>query len=413
MTTRKQMLVALAGLATASVALAQTDSTRAYAAELVNDATVRSSYLANGNAGHEKGKFYMADANKENVLNIGGQIQFQFHLNSRDDDAGLDDNDNDLTTGFQTRRTKLELSGKVANKFGYKILGAFDRDGGSFELEDAFVSYDFGEGWEVMWGQFKVPFLREESVSSKYQLAGDRSITNEAFNQDRSQGIQLGYTAEQFRFMAALSDGARTVNTPFDSEAEADYAITARGEFMWSGNDWSRFSDFTSWRGNDFTGMAGAAVHWQDGGETVATTDAEFLGLTADVSVEGNGWNAFAAAIWQRAEVDGSDETDDFGVVVQGGIFVADQWELFGRYDIIIPDDDRAADVDNFSTITVGTNYYVIPNSHVARFTLDLQWFLDEQGNTGGIVPTSNGTGLLESGEDSQWDLRATFQLLF
>lgn len=37
--------------------------------------------------------------------------------------------------------------------------------------------------------------------------------------------------------MGAMSDGLGTLNTPYTSAAESDYAFSARGEFKW-GDDW-------------------------------------------------------------------------------------------------------------------------------------------------------------------------------
>src|SRR5690606_4812353 len=123
----------------------------------------RSSLLAGGSGGHD-GNFYLADDAGNFRLNVSGQIQFRYVIGFRDEDNA----DDDFTTGFQTRRTKLEFSGHVVNpNWTYKVVGAFDRDGGSFNLEDAYVGYNFGNGWRVKMGQFKAPFLREELVSSK------------------------------------------------------------------------------------------------------------------------------------------------------------------------------------------------------------------------------------------------------
>lgn len=103
---------------------------------------------------------------------------------------------------------------------------------------------------------------------------------------------------------------------------------------------------------------------------------------------------------------------DDFGVVLQGGIFVADQWELFGRYDVSIPDDnDRAGDFSAFSTITLGVNHYLTPESQAAKLTIDALYTPDKQSES--ITPASTITGVLADSEGDQFNLRLQFQLVF
>lgn len=405
-----------AGLATiASAQDPSVDQSRAELANMKADAANRTSLLAAGaDGGHDEKGFYMADGDNYR-LNVGGQIQFRYNMNFRDDDSAGDDDD--FTHGFQTRRTKLEFWGNVINpNLHYKIQGAFDRDeGGGFGLEDAWVAYDFNENVTLTWGQFKSPFLREELVSSKYQLAADRSVVNEVFNQDRSQGIQLEWHNDNLRVLGAFTDGFNTDNTDFNSAAEADWALTGRLEYNTLGN-WSQFKDFTSWRTADRVGaIFGVAGHWQTAGDTGGTggTDVDAWGLTADIGVEGKGWNAFGAIVWQNVDIDGAGDTDDWGWLIQAGIFLTNKDEIFGRFDMVIPDDDRGAADDDFSTITIGWNHYFVEESHAAKFTLDLQWFLDEQDESSSVVGADTGINLLADSEDSQFGIRAQFQLLF
>jgi hypothetical protein len=317
--------------------------------------------------------------------------------------------DEDTTTGFQARRTKIWAKGNVAENWGFKVQGNFNRDGGDFELEDAYITNDINDSWSWQFGQFRLPLLREDSVSSANQLAVERSLTNEVFRQNRSQGVQFNYTGDAFRFMGAFSDGLRTQNTDFNSMAEADYALTGRFEWKWAG-DWAQFEDFTSWQGDDNAGMLGAAIHYQGGGETGGpTADIDVLRATADISFEGNGWNAFGAFIYDDTEPDGFDSTTNYGWLVQGGVFLNEQWELFGRYDMTMPDDDL--DLDDFSTITAGVNYYITPQSHAVKFTGDVQYFLDEV--DGGLTVITTGAGNLPDDSDGQFVIRLQFQLVF
>lgn len=392
------------------------DEVRALVAEATSDAQSRTSLLSGADGGHD-GDFFLASEGFR--LEVGGQMQFRYIANFRDED----DSD-DFDTGFQARRTKVWFEGTVHENFGYKVVGGFDRDGGEFSLEDAFVTYEFDNGFELMGGQFKLPVLWEESTSSSRQLAVERSIMNEVFNQDRSQGVQGTYTAEQWRVQAAFSDGIASDNTDFNSAGEADYAFTGRFDFIFGDDaDWRRFRDFTSERGQGFAGRVGAAAHYQQmtlgkGSQTGDPADIDVTSLlyTFDAQLEGDGWNAFGAFVGNWAEASsaaGDDDFHDFGVVLQGGYRVTERTEIFGRWDAIFADDDRNLDEDTFNFITAGVNHYLA--GHAVKATADIVYALEETDDlVGGFNGFPNdGAGMLGSMEDSEIALRLQFQLLF
>ena len=376
---------------------AQTDASRAYVAELRADAVSRTSALA-------------AEPEAFSVK-VTGQIQFRYIYT----DAGELGGDEDTAVGFQNRRTKLGFSGNVIDKtWEYQVLAAFNRATGEPILENALVKKSMESGWYIQFGQFKLPFLREENLSSTRQLTADRSATNNFFTQAYSQGIEVGTGGagdDRFRFAGAFSDGLRSANTDIGMNP-ADYALSGRAEYLVAG-DWKQFRQFTSFRNADFGALLGGAVHWQTGGETLGTPDVDVLSATADLSVVGDGWNAYAAGIWAGADPGNGAETDDFGLVVQGGFFVTDRTELFARYDAILADDDR--DLDDFHTLTAGVNHYIVPESHAAKLTVDVQYLFDAPAES--LTPSASslrGIGVLAGDQDDgQLAVRAQFQLLF
>jgi hypothetical protein len=387
------------GLTASAQAQSTLDTSRAYSAELLADSAGRTSTLAQPAAP---------------LVQIGGQIQFRYLINFRDEvpvvPGGAEEND--VSTGFQTRRTKLEAKGEVSDGWSYFVQINADEDGGSVGLQEAWVKYQINEQSTLQWGQLKLPLLREELVSSKRQLAAERSVTNEVFTQDRSQGVQYGWDGESMRFRVAFSDGLDTENTDFNSAGEADFAFTGRFEYKGSG-DWKQFDDFTSWQGSPFAWMVGGAAHYQNGGSTNNSFDHDLVQVTVDGSLEGNGWNAFAAFIYRMADITGSIDADDYGFLVQGGVFLNPQWELFGRLDWINADGVFAPAGEDFTSITAGVNYYVIPESHAAKFTGDFVYFVDNPSETAIVFSPDTGVGLLDTAEDGQFVIRLQFQLLF
>lgn len=281
---------------------ANVDEVRALVAEMMSDAQTRSSLLQSGaTAGHD-GKFFLASPDGNFRLNIGGQMQFRYYAAFLD--SGNDPTVDEFNSGFEMRRAKLTFAGNIfdPNMF-YEITGAFSQGneaagangtntgtGASFRLENAFFGYDWDNGFTARAGQFKLPFLREELVSSKYQLVIDRSVLNEEFNQGYSQGIELSYKKDWFGGYLALSDGFASSNTPFNATGTnlADFAITARVEMLLAG-DWKQFKEFTSPRGSEFAMMLGVAAHWQQAQDKPASNQPQALPYTVDLSLEGDG----------------------------------------------------------------------------------------------------------------------------
>ncbi|MEM9372664.1 MAG: porin, partial [Planctomycetota bacterium] len=350
--------------------------------------------------------------NKGSDLEIGIQTQFRYMVNSRDDSSGSL-GDSDTTIGFNMRRAKVELKGPVTDSIKGKLKISFDRDGGSAKVEDVYVDWKVSDDVTIRIGQFKLPALREESVSSKRQLAVERSATNETFNQDRSQGIQASFGGDDWRGKVAFSDGFGSKNTPFNSSSEADYAFTGRFEYKLGDATWKQFDQFTSFRGAAAGALIGAAVHWQTMGETnpATTPETDMFLFTADVSYVADGWNLFGAFIFSNTDGGPGADFDDNGAVVQGGIFVTEQTELYARWDAVFSDSARGMTGDDFNSISFGVNHYLVPESHAAKLTLGAGFTLDP--TTTSIVSTSDGHNLLADSDDGQFSLIAQAQFLF
>jgi len=391
---------ALAALLVSSAgAMAGSDSLRlSRSYELANSAAEYSSVLNETNLSDVK---------------VSVQIQARYQFNSRDDaSTTLALPDDDTTMGFSMRRAKIGISGNVTDNIKASVKFGFSRSTGAAALEDANATWKINDDVSIKVGQFKSAVLREENMSSSKQLASDRSGVNETFNQDFSQGIELQFGGDAWRAKVGFNDGFNTDNTAFNAAAEADYGVSARAELLVGDATWDQFKQFTSFRGSNAGGMIGAAIHMESRGDTnpsfTPTTD--MTTGTVDFSWVDDGWNFFAAGVWRSMDT-GAVEFDDYGVVAQGGFFVSDQNEIFARYDAVLPDDDRGATGDEFNSVTVGWNHYMVPESHAAKFTLDLRYYLDA--TTTSIVSTSDGHNLLADSEDGQFGLTAQMQFLF
>lgn len=394
---QNKFLVMLAGAALglgSSAVLAQSDAELAKSAELKADALTKTQYMAKANG------FTITDGT--NKMRVSGFTQFRYNLNWRDDPSGAAGapHDSGFTNGFEMPRTRIIFSGNVLDpNLSFKVEGQFsDGNGdGGFGLLDAFTAYKFSDEFTVAGGQFQIPLMREW-YSSPFGVQGaDYSVVTQAFSPGYSQGVWGTYQSDAFKAIFGLDDGMRAANTGYASPLEADYGLFARLEGKLSG-DWNRFNEFASWKSDSgMASMIGGGLHYQHNGNTAhpgsgAVPQAQLIQYTIDASFEFGGGNLYGAFVGLHSDPDdgGGSSLDDFGVQLQGGFFVAEQDELFGRWDWLIPDDDRSAggNDDDFHVLTFGWNHYLVPDSNAAKFTAEMSWFLNEIDSAAGLAGT-------------------------
>lgn len=418
------VLSAMSGLAMGQSGL---DLDRAYATQLRSDAETRSSLLGNTNSAN---------------LDIEVMTQFRYMFNSRDELTPGALGDDDTTMGFDTPRTQVRLSGSVTDDISALIVFDFGsaENGtaqGTANLLVAQGAWTLNDNWTLLFGQWHVPVMSSENFAPEHTLAVEKSFTNEFFNVGYSQGLALAYGGDNFKFVGAFCDGAEYItnygavsNSAFNAPGESDVSLTARVDWLVEGT-WDQFADATSWRGSNYGVKLGGAFHWQTQGDTnpsdnsggtIPGYDDTTVSLwTLDAQVEGDGWNAMAQYVGHDVDISATTDVSytNHGFILQGGMFVSDQVELFGRYDIIMLDDALVAanTDDNYQSITAGMNYYLVPESHAAKFTLDAVFTLDESTNIdaiyGGVGSNDpSATGLLGL-SDSEFLLRGQLTLVF
>lgn len=413
--------------------------------EVISDADGRASFVEGGlTAGHRDGHFFIASDDGNFLLQPNGWVQSRYIWNYRNE-TFADPEQRRHTRGFEITRAKLGFQGhvfdprltygvrgnftpdrrvaQVTDEFAFPIQDGVDVFGerDRFSLEEAWFGFEFADGWQIKGGQFKAPFLREELVYSKNQLAIERSAVSQLFTAGYAQGLQLGYTADMFRAHAMFHDGGNSANTSFNrtpAQGARDFALAGRVEALLAGS-WAQFADFTTWTDDEFGLMLGAAVNYENaaGGGFIQQNDV--LAWTVDASVEAPqamGFNAFAAVIGNHPQSRGQQSTgatnvDQWGLVGQAGVYaIPDTLEVFGRWeylDLMDQTTDGAMDINSSKThtLTVGTNYYLY--GHSAKASLDLVWLLD---------PSPFGftdQGVLPSGDRDQLAVRTQFQFAF
>ena len=425
--------------------------------DVLSDADTRANLQGSAaTAGYNDG-FFIASPDGNFKLKINGELQNRFAYNwlstrSMANSQIFNVSGQPVSTfnsegvakaawGFEVRRAKLEFSGHIVDPgwqyaltlayqqfFGsneFPVSGANgansttgtlsagggvsggDNYAGGFTLENAYIERDLGAGFSVQVGQFKSPFLHEWLVSSRDQMAAERSIVNTMFSTGWTQGLQLNWHNDQFRTMLSYNDGANNANlgatsgtsgfsTGNEGAGFTSWAFTGRGEWVAFGN-WKQFTDFSSMRGEGAGLLIGAAMNWQSGGQFATSTvesnptnepqsgnaDATFLAWTVDATWELGGASLYGAWIMNTAYANiwGQSSINSFGSIVQGAYFISDAVELFARWEWMntqttpsnVAGDDVAFNtaydgfVNNIGTI--GMNWYIKGRS--IKFTSD------------------------------------------
>lgn len=418
------------------------DQIRGLVQDVLADADTRSSLLQGGpTAGHD-GHFFLASPDGNYRLNVGGLLQAGFVYNNHDTDDGAGGDED--RWGFEMKRTQLSFWGHVVNpNWMYKIEGEFSRgstsvdpdddgnDSGffldlggagtssesdcSFCLLDAWIAHNCGNGLVVYVGQYKAPFLHEEMVDDQYSLAYDRSAISEAFTSSFVQGIMVHYRQDVWEIYGSFDDGPRSSNSTALSY-DTEFSFHARANWLIAGT-WEQQAQHTSPRGQEFGARLGGAIRYMM--EEFGTPgpgafgEAELFSWTIDGSVHFGGASLMAAIVGNMVDFEaaGSPDFDPWGIMVQGGFYLTDEWEIFGRFEWADPD---IAGVEDLTLLTFGVNYYFAGQQ--VKWTADIVIGLEEIDP--GWVGTFNAGDLIglvgdAGGNDGQIALRTQLQLVF
>ncbi len=437
--------------------------------DVLADADTRASLLDSGlTAGHNGEHFFLASDDGNFLMEIFGQVQFRYQFNNANDTAaGANPNIQEDLDGFSVRRAKLGFKGNLFGpEFTYKVQGNFNTglnafgvgEDGDFELEDAWIAWNFYEGWTVRAGQFKGPFMRDELVDSKHQLAVERSVITDILGVDRTQGVELSWQGDPgagypIRAAAMLHDGSYGANhdevlqggalnllglPPVGFGDRYDIGIGGRAEVLLAGS-WSQFDDYTSWSTDEMGLLIGAAINYDESAGSTTLTLPDILKWTVDVSAEFpslNGLNVTVAYTGvdahDNSDTGGAGDIDPWAVMAQAGIFILpDEWDVFVRYEYFDADLEGSpafgpGTEDEVNILTVGTNYYM--QKHALKLSLDVVYAfegtLQPLGGVGGaaglgLLPIDGiNNGMVVSGntandDDEQIAVRAQVQFLF
>ena len=422
---------------------------RALVYDVLEDADTRASTLNGGMTAGWNDGFFLSSPDGRFLMMIDGQLQFRYIMGRRRQVNAFDQTDR-YRDGFEITRSRLTFSGHVFNPdITYLFRTDMTRNEpglvtGLAFLQDAWIRFQLNNEWGLRIGQFKLPFNREELVSSKYQLAVERSLINENINVGRSQGVELATANATQRFNVAFTDGGEdpfalgrlgdgtsvisVVRDQTNTNAQlglSDWSFTMRYEHLLAGT-WDQFEDLTSPVGESYGAMFGIAGHAQQGeGGTTGEASQWFAG-SVDLSFEWGGANAFISLTHHDVETqfNAIGQMDVTGFVAQGGFYITPKAELFARFEYgnfswdferrgILGDVIEPKKKTDLGIATIGMNYYI--DGHDIKLTTDLGVAWDRIDDVWANAPEQSITGFSTEtdGNRRQIIFRAQLQLLF
>lgn len=339
------------------------------------------------------GGFTVAGDDAETGLDIGGRLQFRYTAT-----ASPETPSDDGAFGFSFRRLRIYFDYHLGDLHLVAKIGSPNING--MKLIEAFATKRFGDDWTISGGQIRLAFNREMWVSSKRQLAVDRtSIANNinAGGSDKIHGVEFKYQAEPVRVFFTLGEGVDSDGKTFNGPG-SEWSVTIRGEILLVGDNFKQFKQYTAPRGTKPGLLLGGAVHVQH------TPDAgERFAWTADLGYQASGFNAMIMGGGHTAEDrNASGEPESlYGVAGHVGIYATEDIEPFARYEW-----GTASDGPDLNVATMGVNWYIA--GQALKMTVDAGVAFE------GVGPAfnRNSDGLLES-TATRYVLRGQMQFLF
>jgi len=342
-----------------------------------------------------KGLFNLVGQDSTWTMKIAARMQFL--------GTALFEDGESTKTNFLVRRARLKFDGfAFSPKLKYKLeLGLSNRDiAGASQFTgyapryilDAVIKYNFAPGFELWFGQTKLPGNRERVISSGNLQQVDRSLLNSRFNIDRDLGIQLRHKSNLsdtfvMREIFSISQGEGR-NITFGNLG--GHQFTGRLEFLplgefkskgdYSGSDLKREEKPKLAIGVTYDHNNNAVKNRSNQGSYMETEngfyETNINTLFVDAMFKYNGFSLMAEYADRSANEatytintgdDPNDPSDDEtgavqvgkGFNLQSGYLFKNNWEISGRYSNIKLDESITGKLPE-NQYTLGVSKFIV-----------------------------------------------------
>jgi hypothetical protein len=307
----------------------------------------------------------------------------------------------ETVVGFSVPRARLAVTTSLFDMVRFRLrIGS--RSDGSATFQQAFAEATW-KGLRLRAGQFDLKLNAGEEPEAEGLSSADFSSYANAFAGGMTQGLALRWDGP-VRLTATVGNGARTGFSELLSPIVADVATTLRAEVPLGTR---RAADLTSEasfrRGQKTTGRVGLVGHFQTKGATSTAPANDVALASADMELRGNGFSLIASTSYLAIAQTNLPAAETAGFALFASVFAARRVELWGRFDAIYPLGARTPfppGVANgqpgttlFRTLTVGANFFIVPDVQRLKIQADLQTMFD--GETTSLIPPNAANGVL------------------
>ena len=285
---------------------------------------------------------------------------------------------------------------------------------GQLQLLDAWARINFSDNWSMRFGQYRLPYAREQLVVDQYQMAVSRSIVSRNYGLWYSQGMELQFQGDDTRWNFSVDNGAtdnvlgsnlkavgsEPLNNPWYSQ-QSSYSINSRMEWKPFGA-WSDFDSFTSPVGEQAGLLLGVAFHTQVT-QPLSSTDTDinqdspsntWNSITTDAQWNFGGASIFVSAYYNninsekfytaqnlgdRKTTSGLGSVNAYGFTFQPALYVDPKVEIFSRYEYAQWTSSDTSGLNQPSPPSPESFKTFLNQGALSIMTVGLNWYLDGQ----------------------------------
>lgn len=325
------------------------------------------------------------------VLNLNLYMQTDWLLNATEGQ--------NATWSFASQRARLTFSGSVFDE-SFRYFLRIQNTATGWGTEGAFIQKNLDDAWFVQAGQIFPMFSIEEAVSNDEELGVGLSFLSGQFDEELSDGVQLGWQGDSVRFWACFSNGFAQMNvTPIFNRRQG---VMSRVEFKPFGS-WSDLYSYNPHPNRVESGVLiglAAAYDWGTYNDPITPT---FLGghafrATADISYQTPGFGTVFSAYYQDVDSTAPFGGDRWAFVGQVTGFVSPKVQLYGRFEW-----GTIATMENndITVATIGSSVYPFESKNV-KLSFELMYLFDGTTNWNldgdpGVFATSEPQAVIRS----------------
>ena len=330
-----------------------------------------------------------------------GSITIQPVLQTRWTGSETGGAERDTVSGFSVPRARLVLTTKLYEHFRFRFrLGSLSN--GAVTFEQAYGQANWG-AFRLRAGQLPLTLNAGQEPLAEGLSTADYAAYSNTFSGGQTQGLNFRYGGP-VRFYATIGNGARSGFSELLSPLVADLATSGRFEVPIGEQGADDYDSEASFRvRKPLNARIGFTAHYQVRTATASHPANDIELASADAGVRGSGFSVLASASYIRLAQAGSQTVHDAGAMILGSYLPARRVEVFAQFDAIWPLGDHAPHPPNFAngqpgttmfrTMTLGSNFFIVPDVHRLKIQIDLQTMFDGQKTS--IIPPNPALGVL------------------